>query len=456
MQQFIQTDGLKFNIEMKNKTPLLFILLGLIALLLGSFFGVLSGMQYILPEFVKELIPFNRLRPFHVTSVVSWIILGATGGVYYYVSVSDALQIYSRKLMKVHFLLFLATGIAIYICFFTGTMGGKEYLEFPPFLILPILLGWILFGINYFKSIIGKIANWPVYYWMWGTGIVFMTYHLCEAYLWVFPYFNKDFIKSLAIQWKSGGSFVGSWNMLVYGTAIFLMAKIKGDQSIGTQKESFFFYFLGLTNLMFNWAHHVYIIPTAPWIRVVAYAISMTEWIILIHIIYTWKKSLPEENKIKNLLPYKLLLLSDLWIFLNLLLAILLSIPSINLFTHGTHITVAHSMGTTIGINTTILLASVVFIVSKINPEFNFNVKNMRWGLPIFNYSLLLFWISLLIAGIKKSNWMYFTKDIPFATMHDDLHWIYVCFLVAGIGVFIGLTLFVLPLMQRLLKNILK
>jgi nitric oxide reductase subunit B len=452
MLQSSRTVGLIYNIKMKNKTALLFIIIALLALLLGVFFGILSGMQYLIPEFIKEILPFNRLRPLHVTTVISWIILCATGSVYFYVSNSEKLQIFSKKLTRIHFWIFMGAGIAIYLSYFSGTMGGKEYLEFPPMLILPILIGWLLLGINYFKSLVGKVANWPVYYWMWGTGIIFMIYHLSEAYFWLLPYFRENYIKDLAIQWKAGGSFVGSWNMMVYGTAIFLMAKIKGDDAIGRQRESFFFYFLGLTNLMFGWAHHVYIIPTEPWVRFVAYGISMTEWIILFHIIYSWRKSLLEATKIKYFLPYKFLVTADIWVFLNLILALLFSIPAINLFTHGTHITVAHSMGTTIGINTTILLASVLFIVSMVNPNFNFQTKQLQWGYKIFNASLAVFWFSLLLAGIKKSNWMYFTKGISFSEMQASLHWYYCVFLLFGIGIFIGLSMIVIPSIKQLVK----
>jgi nitric oxide reductase subunit B len=244
--------------------------------------------------------------------------------------------------------------------------------------------------------------------------------------------------------------------MLVYGTAIFLMSKIKSDDTIGRQKESFFFYFLGLSNLMFGWAHHIYIIPTEPWVRVVSYGISMTEWIILIHIIYSWAKSLSAESKMKYFLPFKFLVAADIWVFMNLILALLFSIPAINLFTHGTHITVAHSMGTTIGINTTILIASVLFIVSKLNSDFDLHKKQMIWGYKIFNFSLFGFWISLLLAGIKKSHWQYFTKGISFSKMQDSLHWYYLVFLFFGIGIFIGLTLIVIPALKQLVKAYLR
>ena len=221
----------------------------------------------------------------------------------------------------------------------------------------------------------------------------------------IFSFFKGDVIKDITVQWKSYGGIVGSWNMLIYGTAIYVMSKIKGDDRIAKGKIAFFFYFLGLTNLMFGWAHHTYIIPHKPWIRILAYGISMTEWIILGSMILNWRKSLNQKQKI-NSPAYKWLLSTDVWIFLNLVLALLISIPTINLFTHGTHITVAHSMGTTIGINSTILIAAIFYIVSKEN-KFSLNKYKKRLNIAfwLFHISLLVFWGSLLYSGYLKGIW---------------------------------------------------
>lgn len=420
-----------------DKYPLYFIYIGLISLLFGLLCGLLAGFQYITPSFIKEILPFNALRPLHTLFVVSWILLSAIGGIYYYIKPRNLL------LIKVHFWLFVFTGIGIIISYLSKNFAGKEYLEFPSYFYFPIVVGWILFGINYYKTMLPSFKNWPVYFWMWATGIIFMIYHFTEAHLWLLPYFRDHFIQNISLQWKSGGSYVGSWNMLVYGTALFVMSKISNDESYAKSKKAFFFYFLGLTNLMFGWAHHIYIIPTAPWIRYLAYAISMTEWIILFSIIYDWKKSLSKEKKIKFSLAYKLILLADFWVFLNIILALLISIPSINLFTHGTHITVAHSMGTTIGINTLILLSSIAFIIDSENKFTLVSEKRIAFGIKIFNASFLLFWVSLLLMGIKKGYWNFFSKNESFSQLQDSLHWIYVLFVSFGLGIFIGLYIIV-------------
>ncbi len=439
---------------MKSKAPIYFLLFAMSALFLGMFFGLTASFQYLMPEFLKEQIPFSKMRPFHVTSVISWIVLCATGSIYFFLTYVEKFKLFSPLLAKIHFIIFLLTGIAIYFSFAFDYTEGREYFAFKPVLIVPILIGWVLFGINYFKTLYKNVKGWPVYYWMWGTGIVFMCYHLLEAHFWLFDFFRLNFIKDFSIQWKSYGSFTGSWNMLVYGISIYLMSKIKKDSNVATNKIAFFFYFLGLTNLMFGWAHHTYLLPTQPWIRYVAYAISMTEWIVLASIIYNWKRSVLKVEKENHPMAYRFLLSTDLWIFLNIILALLFSIPAINFFTHGTHITVAHSMGTTIGINTTILFSALFFIVHQIYPEFKTDRKWIQRGFISFNISLFFFWISLLIAGGKRSYWMYVSKTGLFSEMQDSLVPYYISFFIFGIGIFISLLIVATPIFKAFLQKI--
>ena len=453
--------GLTLNTKnkiMKTNFSLWFIILGICALLFAALIGLLSSIVYIYPEFLKSILPFNQLRPLHTTSAVSWIILTATGGLYFYISKIEKIKLFSVHFGKLHLALFIVTGIGILYSLFSGKMGGREYLEFFPLLTIPILIGWILFGLNYFLSLIKTVKNWPVYYWMWGTGLIFMVYHLSEAHFWIFNEIRGDFIKDLTIQWKSYGSFVGSWNLLVYGTVIYLMSKIKGDDSIGRGKTAFFFYFLGLTNLMFGWAHHTYIIPTQPWIRYLAYAVSMTEWIIFIHIVYNWSKSISKEKKKFNFLTYKFIIASEIWVFLNLTLALFMSIPTFNYFMHGTHITVGHSMGTTIGINTTILFASISYIISKLyNTNPLNNNKIVKIGFYIFNISLLLFWLVLIIGGIYKAIWMTDIENNNFSNLQESSNFIYNLFSISGGILFTSLLMITIPMLKKLtfysLKN---
>jgi nitric oxide reductase subunit B len=445
---------------MKRNVAFQFIFVSLLCLLAGIFFGVCGGLQYIVPGFMHDSLSFNKIRPLHVTLVITWIFTGAIGGIYYYLPLITNRKLFSVSLARTHLYLFIITGTIILLCYSAGYFGGREYIEFPPVLGLPLVTCWIFFLINFFKTLpirvafrsqskalFKKLGGGSIYHWMWSTGIIFFILTISESYLWQLPFFRDNIVRDMTVQWKALGSMVGSWNMLVYGTGFYVMEKISGDDKISKSPLTFFFYFLGLVNLMFNWGHHTYIIPSSPWIRNIAYIISMTELLILGNIIYKWRKTLSTARKNFHVIPYRLISAADIWIFLNLTLAIFISVPGINYYTHGTHITVAHAMGATIGINSMLLLSSVFFIVERetLSTLANHPMK-IRLGFWIANISLLLFWLSMLGSGFVKA--LEKEKGTAFREVMEKLSPWFHAFTLSGFGVFIGIFLLVAPLLR--------
>ena len=391
------------SIDTSHHGGLRFMRLGMLALAGGMLFGVIGGFQFLFPEFLQELL-FTKTRPLHVSLVISSIFLLAIGGIYFYLPRQCNLPLFSTRAVAIHFWVFLLTGLTIIGCYLSGRFGGREYFEFPPALSLPIFITWFLFGLNYFNTARQDKKSWPVYYWMWGTGIVFFFITYAEAHLYLIPYFRETMVREIMVQWKSYGALTGSWNMLVYGTGLYLATRISGSESYARSKMAFGLYFLGLFNLMFGWAHHTYIVPSETWIRTFAYFVSMTELFIFGKILWDWRASLTDFQKNRHCNAYRFLFAADIWVFVNLILALIISVPAFNLFTHGTHITVAHAMGSTIGINMMILLASVFYVIREELPmEVHASCsKQIRSGYWISNASLAIFFAALLMAGIGK------------------------------------------------------
>jgi nitric oxide reductase subunit B len=426
-----------------------FILLGLIALALALLLGAVAAFKYLYPEFLEGL-PFHKIRPLHVSLAVSWIFLTAIGGIYYHLPNSCRLNLFSERAAHWHFWIFIVTGLAILVAYVLGRFGGREYFAFPPALALPIFASWILFGVNYFKTVRQERQTWPVYYWMWGTGIVFFFLTFSESYLWLFPFFRENMVREITIQWKAYGALVGSWNMLVYGTALFVMERISGERGVAQSKMAFGLFFLGLFNLMFGWAHHAYPVPMAPWIRYFAYGVSMTELFILGKIIWDWRATLAAYRRHRHRHAYGFLSAADLWVFLNLIVALAISIPAVNLYTHGTHVTVAHAMGTTIGINTMILLASVFFILEErfgraFAPR---HAIPVRWGLWLTNGSLMVFLGALVAAGLGRGTY----RGGSFQEMNETIEPFLLIFAVFGLGLLLGLGLVIVPALHLISK----
>ncbi len=430
-----------------DNVGLWFIVLGLLALSTGLVFGAIGAAQFLYPGFIQP-IAFFQSRPLHVSLVVAWIFLVAVGGIYYYLPRHCGLKLYSEKFARLHFWMFVITGFAIIASYLMGRFGGREYWEYPPVLSIPIGLSWVLFGANYFLTVARKRDTWPVYLWMWATGAIFFLLTFTEAHLWLIPYFRDSIVRELTVQWKAYGSLVGSWNMLVYGTAIFVMSRITGNDKAALSKLAFALYFVGLTNLMFGWSHHNYPVPNAPFIRNLGYLVSMTELLILGKIIWDWRHTLSAWRRHRHRQAYAFLFAGEVWVFLNLVLALIISVPALNLITHGTHITVAHAMGSTIGINSMILLASVFCIIEeRVGVELPARFALPVWaGYWLSNVSLLVFWGALIAAGLGKGTY----SGSSFQEMMELIRPYLLVFLVAGVGLMIGLLMVSIPAIRIL------
>lgn len=428
-------------------TSKLFLATGLILLLVGMFFGIVGALQYVVPGFLKSYLSFEKVRPLHVSSVIFWILTAAIGGVLHYTQEYTNKKLFSASLSRIQLLLFVGTIILILISYLIGSFGGREYWEFPPILAVPIVIGWVLFLINYTKSI-KSLRNQPVYVWMWLTGVVGFLFIFSESYLWLLPYFQQDVVRDMTVQWKSYGSLVGCWNMLIYGSGIYLMEKISANKKYSHSNIGFALYFLGLFNLFFNWSHHIYTLPISSHIKHIGYLVSMTELLILGRMIYNWKGTLTQAQKFNHLVPFRFLWAADVWIFLNLILAILMSVPAINIYTHGTHVTVAHVMGTTIGINTMLLMAICFDILVKDYQSLARFKNQIANGYLIVNGSLFIFLVALVGAGIQRSRWQMGYELIPFSEMMRGLVPYFITFTIAGLLLFIGFGLLIYPLLR--------
>ena len=425
--------------------------IALVLFVLGLFFGHLASESYRITQPKSGVMGFLSLRPLHVSSAYLGIITAGLGFVTLIIAKMKTTR-FGIFLQYLHFSLWVIALIGIFYSYFTGDFGGREYWEFNPVWALPIFISFIVFLVFYLHQI-GFSIKWPIYYWMWLTGIIFFIFTFIENYLWIFPYFRQHFIADMTIQWKVNGSLVGAINQIIYGVAFYLMEKISGDEKSSYQKLSFAMYFLGMFNLMFNWGHHIYLLPTEKYIHYIAYAVSMTEWIILIRIFYKWSQQIKENKQFYYFFPYRFLMASDYWVTINLTLALFMSIPAINLYTHGTHITVAHAMGTTIGINTMIILAGVFYFIK---PTFN-SAKWRMYGSVTFwivQVTLLLFLISLIGMGIQRAIWQAGLTSESFSKMSSSSgNWVLAFIILGTILMFSMASFFIYLLIQSYKKN---
>src|SRR5574343_442615 len=99
------------------------------------------------------------MRPLHTSLSINWIFTAATG------------IIYSEKLAILQIALQILILVLVTVFFVLGKFGGREYLEFPPYIVILIVSSWLIFMYNFFMTVKPNYKTVPVYIWSWSTGL---------------------------------------------------------------------------------------------------------------------------------------------------------------------------------------------------------------------------------------------------------------------------------------------
>ena len=90
-------------LQKSDKLAKTFLSTAMVCLLAGLIFGLAGGIQYVVPLWMKDSFPFTRLRPLHVSLVITWIFTAASGGIYYYLPRIVKRPLYSVRLGWLHY-----------------------------------------------------------------------------------------------------------------------------------------------------------------------------------------------------------------------------------------------------------------------------------------------------------------------------------------------------------------
>jgi nitric oxide reductase subunit B len=186
-----------------------------------------------------------------------------------------------------------------------------------------------------------------------------------EQHLWLLPGVFADPVVDRRIEWKATGALVGSFNLFVYGTVIWLGERLSGDARYGQSRLAWSLFGIGLLNSFTNYAHHTYHLPQSHLVKQVSFGVSMLEIAIL------WRaiRDVALLARDRTPRPYRavraFLTAGKWWSAAMLLQSVLISVPPLNSVIHGTYVVTSHAMGTMIGIDSMVLLGATAFLLGE-------------------------------------------------------------------------------------------
>lgn len=341
----------------------------LVSLTVALLAGLLSAL-YSVPTLATYLEPMGldmrTFRPLHTTFAAAFVFLGGIAVVHRYLEDLGGERARGEGLrLRIQVIAWAFAGAGIFTTIPLGITSGREYVGFHPVFSVAIVIGWLCFAWNFFAATKERFWSRPIYVTMWGVGCLFFLYTFAEQHAYLLPEVFGDPVVDRRVQWKACGTLVGSMNLFVYGSLIYVGEKVSGNSDYGRSKTAYALFGVGLLNSFTNFAHHSYHLPQDHLVKWIAFVISMCEIIILLRTVIDIA-AMVRTKRTQLCCVSTFFTAVKWWTGAMLVTSVLISVPPLNALIHGTYLVPGHAMGTMIGIDTMAILGAGAFLLGEV------------------------------------------------------------------------------------------
>ncbi|AFM00183.1 nitric oxide reductase large subunit [Desulfitobacterium dehalogenans ATCC 51507] len=363
--------------------------------------ALLGATSLIVPDFPSP-ISYEYGRAVHLALATFWPVIGMMGMVYYFTVDQLKADIYSPRLARWQFVILLIASGGLLGTLALGIGNGREYLDGLPVFYMGISLGLLLGTYNLIRTLWKNRRKITPAAGIMTVGVVFLSVLLIPNVL----RFNNPVADEAVKFWV-----VHLWEEMAFElttsgfiASFFVTAGIAAKKDI--EKWLYLEATLSVIGGLFGTGHHYFWIGFPPiWLFLgpVFSFIQVLPVFLLAYLIYKgFKKHKPFSLREKLAVW---LILSSIFHHLTgaTLLGILITIPWINLYTHGTYITSGHAHLALFGTIGFLILAGAYAILIE---EDALNKKTYGYGVSgiiLLNLGLIGMSLCLILAGFLQT-----------------------------------------------------
>ncbi|MDP4126797.1 MAG: cbb3-type cytochrome c oxidase subunit I [Bacillota bacterium] len=368
---------------------------------LQSVVATMGATELVVPD-LPSPIPFEYGRAIHLAFADLWPLIGTMGMVYFFTTAELNREIYSPRLARWQYWIAMLFSLSIFGTLALRIGNGREFLEGMPIFYVGICLALALAAYNLVRTLMTDKRNITPAAATMTAGIIFLLLLMTPNTLsynnpiadeatkfWVVHLWEE-----MAFELTSAG-FIATF-YVVSGLA----PRAKVEQWLYLESA------LSVIGGLYGTGHHYYWIGfPAIWL-VLGSLLSIVEVLpifMLVRMTYEGLKSAQVRSRREKLTLW--LLLSSVFHHVTgaSLLGLLITIPWINLYMHGTYITSGHAHLALFGSLGFVVLAGCYYVLSRGSEP---TLKGYRGGVLaviLLNAGLITMSSALLVAGFMET-----------------------------------------------------
>ena len=376
-----------------------FFALSMILLILQIIYGFILGFAHMGFDGLHEWIAFNTAVTTHKNLLVVWLLSGFMGAAYFIVPEESDNELFSVPLAKLQFWSFAIVGVVAVAGFHVGWWEGRKFLEIPRPLDWLVAANVILFlVIILMTQINGRKSSTTS--WVLIMGLVFAAL----LYLPGMIYFDNLSVDSFFRWWVVHLWVEGVWELIMGGILAYLLIKITGvDREV---IEKWLYVVVGLTfisGILGTGHHYYYTGGPRYWLMVGGIFSALEPLAFLGMTVFALQMYRKGNKKHPNKLALHWTLSTAIVSFVGAgLLGLAHTLPSVNLYTHGTLVTAMHGHLAFWGAYASLVLAIVSYSMPLMTGRKIFDNRNGHLAFWCSNLGMLAMTAAFAAAGVAQ------------------------------------------------------
>jgi nitric oxide reductase subunit B len=402
-------------------------------------YGFILGFDRMGMDGLHDLIPFNTARATHTNLLVVWMLAGFMGSAYYIIPRESEREIWSPKLAWIQWASLSLVGVVAVVGYHFNYWEGRKFLEIPRPLDYLVVVNVLAFLFNLLMTIwTGRTKS---------TTAMVLFFGLLMAALLYLPgmYTFDNIVHDSYFRWWVVHLWVeGVWELIMGAILSFLLIKLTGvDREV---IEKWLYIIVGFTFLsgILGTGHHYYY-TGAPgyWLMVGGIFSALEPLAFLGMALYAIAMARRGGRNHPNRIALQWTIGCAVMSFVGAgFLGFAHTLPSVNMWTHGTLVTAMHGHMAFWGAYAMLILAMMTYVMPQMTGRKLYKGWIPEWAFWLTNIGMIAMTGAFAVMGIAQV-YMERKSGMDFLEVQESLE-VHALGLVLAAALFtVGVILFI-------------